>query len=80
MRCKCRKGDKKCGPGCQCTGCANMDCSSQNSCDDDFHWQECRAEKESEMVETSDEESDDEENVDAIMETVFGLMDSEDDD
>ena len=38
LRCKYRKNHSKCGPGCQCTGCANT--YHQEQKDEDLHHME----------------------------------------
>ena len=73
MRCSCRKGQSKCGPGCQCVGCTNaLDGRSS-----DFEELEVE-ENTKEIVDTTDEEFDESEEDASEMRAVFG-SDSEDD-
>ena len=72
LRCKCRKNHSKCGPGCQCTGCANT--YHQEQKDDDLHHMELEEmnDDKKEMVETSDEEDiEDDDEVNEILSHVF---------
>ena len=56
LRYKYRKNHSKCGPGCQCTGCANT--YHQEQKDEDLHHMELEEmnDNKKEMAETSDEE------------------------
>lgn len=88
-KCKCRKNHGKCGPGCQCTGCTNVHADAPPTTDETTEALHCMEVEENieeetselhEMVETSDEENEieDEDDVNDLIRAVFG--DSDDDD
>ena len=80
-RCKCRKEERDCGPGCQCINCHNTHHSSSAVADIELEVQDqLESLQDDQYVDESDndlEVSDDE--LDEIMESVFGgESDSED--
>ena len=84
MRCRCKKNNNSCGPGCQCTGCGNMGGHTDRDTGEDtvqLETEENADCEEQRMVETSDEEDEEESaDVDDVIRAVFGSSDSEDDD
>ena len=69
-RCKCRKNNVQCGPGCTCDNCCNHPVSQQVSIAEDMPDSESESESESGEY---DELNDD---VDDIMRSIFGECDS----
>ena len=71
-RCKCKKNNHQCGPGCKCVGCTNVsiDTSSNTHLTDDS------------PSESESSSGDDglEEEVDTLMTDIFGISDFEDED
>lgn len=76
-RCKCKKAEKECGPGCQCTGCSNTIAPSP-PIDEDLHILEVddRLDRESDDTSTEASDSDIDDDIDRIFEEVFGGFDS----
>ena len=79
-RCKCRKGGRVCGPGCQCLNCVNTHLHGEGSWDEEVHEMEVQGQEdveEEETYETDEEETyerteyEDEE-MQSIMAMVFG--------
>lgn len=77
-RCKCRKGGKKCGPGCQCMSCANL--GAEGVRDEEVHEMEIEGQEdidEEEAYITDEDETSysaeyEDEELDNIMTMVFG--------
>ena len=61
-RCKCKRNNNNCGPGCKCVGCCNMPKGVSPG----------QANVEQEDVDTSESEDDLMEDVDDVMNSVFG--------
>ena len=72
-RCKCRKNNVQCGPGCTCDNCCNHPVSQQVSIAEDMPDSESESESESGEY---DELNDD---VDDITRSIFGELDYTDD-
>ena len=81
-RCKCRKTGMKCGPGCRCTGCGNVGEEAVEVSEmevSEMEEDENREEVEMVYASSDEEDAEDEDLMDKLLEQVFGIYDSDDD-
>ena len=72
VRCKCKKNNNPCGPGCKCVGCCNMPNGVTPG--------QASVEQENDDVDSSESEDDMTDKVDKIMSSVFGNRTSDGED
>ena len=76
-RCKCKKSERMCGPGCQCLNCLNTSTHQENKGLDEDHQMVVDSQEDSwesdDYVEESDDDLEIDDEVDEIMDFVFGV-------